>query len=73
MALESEKQDVEPAWQAAFDYETSIGKNAVDAAALVPNLEWLSVSSLGSASRGSGGKYPRSLHAEAKLWIIGYI
>ena len=71
--LEAKKKDVVAASHKAYEHETMYGKNAAVAAAAVPTLERIVVSSLGSVSKGSGGKYSRSLHPEAKNWIIDYI
>lgn len=70
-ALEAEGKDVTAASHTAFDAETTYGKNAAEAAAKVPTLERIVVSALGSVS--TSGKYSRSLHPEAKDWIVKYI
>ena len=70
--LEAEKKSVEPASQVAFDYETTSGKNAANVAAALPNLERFIYSALGPMKGNSGGKN-RSLHPEAKAFIVEYI
>jgi len=72
-ALEAEGKDVEPASQTAFEAETTCGKNAVDAAATVPTLERFVYSALGPIAKTSGGRYTKSLHFEAKAWVVDYI
>jgi NAD(P)-dependent dehydrogenase (short-subunit alcohol dehydrogenase family) len=72
-ALEAEKKDVVPASKLAFDYETTNGKNVVDVAAGVPALERFIYSALSPINKASNGKYPHSLHSEAKAWIVEYI
>ncbi|KAL9093354.1 MAG: hypothetical protein Q9165_004095 [Trypethelium subeluteriae] len=72
-ALEAEKRSVVPASKEAYDHETTNGKNAVDVAAGVPTLERFVYSALHAINKTSGGKYPHSLHSEAKAWIVEYI
>jgi hypothetical protein len=70
-ALEAESKDVAAASHKAFEHKTMYGKNVAVAAAAVPTLERIVFSSLASVS--TGGKYSRSLHPEAKNWIVEYI
>lgn len=72
-ALDAEGKEPEPASHKAFDYETNNGKNAATAAASVPTLERFVYSALSPIAKGSKGKYTRSLHSEAKSWIVEYI
>lgn len=72
-ALDAEGKAPEPASVKAFTNETANGKNAVDAAAAVPTLERFVYSALGSVSKGSKGKYTRSMHTDAKGTIVDYI
>jgi len=70
-ALEAEGKDVAAASQVGFDYETTCGKNAAVAAAAVPTLERFIISSLPSVAQE--GIENRSLHPEAKAWIVKYV
>jgi hypothetical protein len=70
-ALEEERKDVVAASQKAFDYETTCGKNAAICAAAVPTLKRIVISSQPSFT--PDGQNTRSLHSEAKAWIIKYI
>ena len=70
-ALEAEKKDLAAASQKAYEHEIMYGKNAAIAATMISTLERIIVSSLPSVSKG--GNYSRSLHPEAKHWIIEYI
>ncbi|KAI1774011.1 hypothetical protein F4818DRAFT_88799 [Hypoxylon cercidicola] len=72
-ALDDEGKAPEPASIKAFTNETTNGKNAVDAAAAVPTLERFVYSALGSVSKGSEGKYTRSMHTDAKGAVVEYI
>ena len=72
-ALEAEKKPVEEAGLKAYDYETKSGINAVNVAANIPTLERFIYSNLSPFSKGSGGKYNRSQHSNAKNAIAEYI
>ena len=72
-ALDAEGKSYEPASEKGFEVETTQGKTAVDAAAKVPSLERFIFSPLIHVAKASGGKYPRSQHANAKGWIADYI
>ncbi|KAK4494538.1 hypothetical protein PRZ48_013894 [Zasmidium cellare] len=72
-SLDAEGKSYEPASEKAYETETSQGKRAVDAAAKIPTLERFIFSPLIDVIKASGGKYPRSGHANAKAWIANYI
>lgn len=71
--MDAEGKPPESASVKAFTYETTNGKNAVDAASRVPTLERFIYSALTSFSKSSNGKYTRSMHAEARGQIVEYI
>lgn len=72
-ALDAEGNSYEPASEKAFETETAQGKRAVDAAAKIQSLERFIFSPIIYVAKASGGKYPRSQHANAKGWIADYI
>ncbi|KAF2162591.1 hypothetical protein M409DRAFT_27212 [Zasmidium cellare ATCC 36951] len=72
-ALDAEGKSYESASEKAYETETGQGRRAVDAAAKVPSLERFIFSPLIDVIKASGGKYPRSQHANAKAWIANYI
>ncbi|KAF2482193.1 hypothetical protein BDY17DRAFT_325675 [Neohortaea acidophila] len=72
-AADAAGQGFEVASATAFEVETSQRKNVADAAAAVPTLERLIVSTLPSVEKASKGKYRRSMHSQAKAWVVDYI
>ncbi|KAL4867805.1 hypothetical protein BDV12DRAFT_209523 [Aspergillus spectabilis] len=58
---------------AAFEQEISHGRNAALAAAQVQGVERFVYSALPSLERGSGGKYRKGLHLEAKGRVVEFI
>ncbi|KAL5334987.1 hypothetical protein BJX70DRAFT_410955 [Aspergillus crustosus] len=58
---------------AAFEQEILHGKNAALAAAEVEGLKRFVYSALASPEKGSGGKYKKGLHLEAKGRVVEFI
>ncbi|KAI9163117.1 NmrA-like family domain-containing protein [Paramyrothecium foliicola] len=73
MSLISGGLDKQTARQPAFDTEIQHAKNAAVAATRTPTLERFVYSALGPMSAASGGKFPHSLHWEAKAASVEWL
>lgn len=56
----------------ALETEVQQGKNILDAAARLPNLEKLIFSSISNVTKYSGGKYTKVMHFDSKAFAVEY-